>query len=111
MRNAYVALGFGQGKLELSLKSIWAIQCVAQAGNLRACVLRNSETAAVELTKREQEILRWLARGKSNSVIASILTVSPHTIDAHVRRIYAKLKVNDRTSAAIRGIGSGFIKI
>ena len=111
MRNAYVALGFGPGKLELSPKSIWAIQCVAQAGHLRACVLRNGETAAVELTKREQEILRWLARGKSNSVIASILTVSPHTIDAHVRRIYAKLKVNDRTSASIRGIGSGFIKI
>jgi DNA-binding NarL/FixJ family response regulator len=37
--------------------------------------------------------------------------VSPYTIDAHVRRIYTKLDVNDRTSAVIRGIGSGLIKI
>jgi len=111
MRNAYVALGFGPERLELSSQSIWAFQCVAQAGHLRACVLRADETAAVELSKREHEILRWLARGKSNSVIASILSVSPHTIDAHVRRIYTKLDVNDRTSAVIRGIGSGLIKI
>ena len=111
LRNAYVALGFGPERLELSPESIWAIQCVAQAGHLRACVLRKDELHKLELSKREHEILRWLARGKSNSVIASILSVSPHTIDAHVRRIYSKLNVNDRTSAVIKGIGSGLIKI
>lgn len=111
LRNAYVALGFGPERLELSPQSIWAIQCVAQAGHLRSCVLRKDEQQRPELSKREHEILRWLARGKSNSVIASILSVSPHTIDAHVRRIFAKLDVNDRTSAVIRGIGSGLLKI
>ncbi|WP_299031187.1 LuxR family transcriptional regulator [uncultured Sulfitobacter sp.] len=111
MQNAYVGLGFGEQEIDLSPQMIWAIQCVAQAGHLRACVLRAQEKPMVELSRRELEILRWVARGKSNSVIADILTLSPHTVDAHIRRIYAKLNVNDRTSAAIRGIGSGLVLI
>ncbi|MCB1402817.1 MAG: helix-turn-helix transcriptional regulator, partial [Rhodobacteraceae bacterium] len=61
------------------------------------------------LSERETEVLAWVARGKSNSAIGEILGISAHTVDAHLRRIYLKLGVFDRISAALRGIGVGLI--
>lgn len=52
------------------------------------------------LTKREAEVLSWLARGKSNRDIAAILSLSSRTVDKHVEIIFAKLNVENRTAAA-----------
>jgi LuxR family transcriptional regulator/LuxR family quorum-sensing system transcriptional regulator CciR len=51
----------------------------------------------------------WLARGKSKSVTADILEISPHTVDTTVRRIFRKLGVSDRTSAVMKAVNSGVI--
>ena len=51
----------------------------------------------------------WIARGKSYGVIADILDVSRHTVDTLVRRIFEKLGVTDRTTAAIRAVGAGIV--
>ena len=62
------------------------------------------------LTRRESEVLLWLARGKSNRDIAQILNVSYRTIDKHLEQIYPKLGVEVRTAAvamAIRALESG----
>ncbi len=61
------------------------------------------------LSRREVEVLGWVARGKSNGLIGEILGISSATVDAHLRRIYLKLGVFDRISAAVRGIGTGLI--
>jgi DNA-binding CsgD family transcriptional regulator len=50
-----------------------------------------------------------VARGKSNSDIATIMGVSAHTVDAYLRRVFLKLGTTDRVTAAIRGAGSGLI--
>jgi DNA-binding CsgD family transcriptional regulator len=50
-----------------------------------------------------------VARGKRNGLIGDILGISSNTVDAHLRRIYLKLGVFDRLSAAVRGIGIGLI--
>ena len=50
-------------------------------------------------------------RGKSNASIGEILGISAHTVDAHLRRIYLKLGVVDRLSAALRGLGFGLIRV
>ena len=63
------------------------------------------------LSAREAEVLCWVARGKSNGAIAEILGISAHTVDAHLRRIYLKLGVVDRLSAALRALGFGLIKV
>ena len=110
-RNAYVGLGFGVDYIEVSPQSIFRMQCVAQAGHLRVCALNDLANATPSLSPRETEVLEWVARGKSNTVIAEILGVSTHTIDSLLRRIYTKLDVTDRTTAAIRGIGSGLIHL
>jgi DNA-binding response OmpR family regulator/DNA-binding CsgD family transcriptional regulator len=56
--------------------------------------------AKLTLTQREAEVLLWVARGKSNRDIAEILTLSPRTVNKHLEQIYAKLGVENRTSAA-----------
>ena len=63
------------------------------------------------LSNREAEVLSWAARGKSNAAIGEILGISAHTVDAHLRRVYLKLGVFDRLSAAVRGLGFGLIAI
>jgi len=55
----------------------------------------------VTLTPREQEILRLMARGFSNREIADILSISPDTVKTHVRNIFSRLSVTDRTQAAV----------
>jgi DNA-binding NarL/FixJ family response regulator len=60
------------------------------------------------VTEREAEVLLWIARGKSNRDIAEILDLSPRTVNKHLEQIYAKLGVENRTSAAalaVRTIG------
>jgi DNA-binding CsgD family transcriptional regulator len=63
----------------------------------------------IALSDREREIMLWVMRGKSNAVIADILGISTSTVDTYMRRIFKKLKVADRTSAAMRAIAVGAI--
>ena len=52
------------------------------------------------LTAREVEVLRWIGAGKRNAEIATILGVSPRTVDKHVEHPLGKLGVETRTAAA-----------
>jgi DNA-binding CsgD family transcriptional regulator len=60
---------------------------------------QNGQTS---LTERETEILQWVARGKTNREIASILCLSPHTVRKHLEHAYEKLGVHTRTAAIAR---------
>ena len=61
------------------------------------------------LTRREREVLKWIAEGKSNSVIADILKISEATVDFHVRNIFTKLNVATRVQAGVVGMSMGLI--
>ena len=61
------------------------------------------------LTRREVEILTWIARGKSNVDIAQILGISPHTVDTYCRRVMSKLDTSSRTTAAVRASQGGLL--
>ncbi len=52
------------------------------------------------LTRRQAEVLAWLSQGKANRDIATILAISPHTVERHVEAIFAALGVQSRTAAA-----------
>jgi DNA-binding CsgD family transcriptional regulator len=52
------------------------------------------------LTRRQAEVLAWLAQGAANLEIASILAISPHTVARHVEAIFETLGVQTRTAAA-----------
>lgn len=111
LRNGYVGLGFAPGQGALPPEQVVELQCAAQLAHQTYCALTQGRVArSYDLSPREREILEWIARGKSNSVIAQILDVSPHTIDTLVRRLFDKLGVTDRTTAALKGVGAGLLQ-
>lgn len=56
------------------------------------------------LTDREREILQLLIEERSQKQIAQALTLSPHTVDTHLRNIYAKLHVHSRSGAVAKAL-------
>jgi DNA-binding CsgD family transcriptional regulator len=69
----------------------------------------SAEGSEVALTRREQEVLRLIAGGFSNKEIADILSISPDTVKTHVKNIFFKLNVRDRTQAAVWAASHKFI--
>ncbi|MDK7472557.1 response regulator transcription factor [Bacillus paranthracis] len=59
------------------------------------------------LTKREQEVLRAIAKGRSNKEIAAVLHITEQTVKTHVSNVLAKLEVDDRTQAALYAVKHG----
>jgi DNA-binding CsgD family transcriptional regulator len=56
------------------------------------------------LSEREAEVLYWVAAGKSSPVISMILGIRHDTVRAHLKRVFAKLGVENRLSAALRAL-------
>jgi DNA-binding CsgD family transcriptional regulator len=110
MRHAYVGLCFVDQHPKLSEGQIFELKSAVQLAHLRYCEMTAHQMVIRrDLSPREEQILGWIARGKSNGVIAEILGLSRHTVDTNVRRIFDKLSVTDRTSAVLRGLGQGLI--
>lgn len=62
------------------------------------------------LTPREREILRWLARGNSNKLIARNLEVTESTVKVHMQNILRKLNLGSRVQAAVYAVEHGLDK-
>jgi len=73
---------------------------------------RTSATMGAQraLTRRQIEVLTWVARGKTNAEIARILELKPKTIGKYLERIYPKLGVENRTAAASFILGANDAK-
>jgi DNA-binding CsgD family transcriptional regulator len=63
-----------------------------------------------ELTKRENEVLAWMTEGKRNAEIATILNISPRTVDRHVSAILQKLYVENRAAAIVAAMARGSLR-
>jgi two-component system, NarL family, response regulator LiaR len=59
------------------------------------------------LTAREEDVLRCLARGRSNKEIAADLFIAEKTVKTHISSILAKLRLEDRTQAAVYAVKHG----
>ncbi|MFL7812136.1 MAG: response regulator [Anaerolineales bacterium] len=63
-----------------------------------------------ELTEREMEVLKLIAKGQSNSEIADSLVISVNTVKGHVSNILSKLHLADRTQAAVYAWQQGIVR-
>jgi DNA-binding NarL/FixJ family response regulator len=61
------------------------------------------------ITTRELDVLRGVANGNSNKIIASDLNISEHTVKNHLKSILSKLNASDRTHAVMIALKRGFL--
>ena len=62
-----------------------------------------------ELSDREIEVLKLIASGKDNAVIAAELHISPKTVKNHISNILMKLQIDNRIQAAVYAVRSGIV--
>jgi DNA-binding NarL/FixJ family response regulator len=63
------------------------------------------------LTEREIEVLKLIAKGSSNKIVADRLEITEDTVKGHVRNILEKLKANDRTHAVTIALHRGYFEV
>ena len=73
--------------------------------NQLAALRHRHERTSVKLSRREIEIMRWIAAGKSDWQVGQILEISAKTVNYHVERVKRKLGVASRTQAVIAALG------
>lgn len=61
------------------------------------------------LSEREKEVLEGFAKGLSEKKLAAELSLSQHTVHAHIKNIYKKLRVNSRTEAIMKAKSKGIL--
>jgi DNA-binding NarL/FixJ family response regulator len=64
-----------------------------------------------QLTERERDVLQSLIKGRSNKEIASNLCISEDTVKSHLKTLFTKLRVRDRTGAAVEAIRHGIVHL
>lgn len=100
------------GKLINQLRRMTYLDEVGVAANsAQEAGVKYIHTDESPLTKREAEVLRLMAEGKSNRSIGEFLFISEKTVKNHVSSILQKLNVDDRTQAVICSIKNGWVTL
>lgn len=79
--------------------------------DVRARLDERATYPAPTLTPREIQVLKLVSVGKRNKEIAGVLGLSEETVPVHLKNIFAKLKVNDRTAAVTVALRRGIVHI
>jgi DNA-binding NarL/FixJ family response regulator len=83
------------------------VECVLEAAGHRTTA--RVETTPANLTERELQVLRLIARSHSNKQVADQLSITAKTVGTHVEHIYAKAGVSTRAGAALFAMEHGLL--
>jgi two-component system NarL family response regulator len=96
------------GVLEAAIRTVHAGQRLLAP---EAAARLADRMTSPQLTPREVAVLELVAKGKSNKEIGVMLTLAEGTVKTHLKRIYEKLGVGDRTEAALVGVQRGIVSL
>ena len=106
---AYFGLATMVAEVVMTPEAKRGLLSVCHQTHLGYLKLQDADTDTRDLSPREAEVMHWVALGKSNTAIAEILGIASATVDTLMRRIFDKLGVSNRTTAALKAHGSGMI--
>jgi NarL family two-component system response regulator LiaR len=114
--SSYLLKDISREGLVESIRAVYRGEAVLHPEVMRKLIgqvtrqFKNEKSADVpQLTAREVEVIRLVARGKSNREIADSLVISEKTAKAHISNILGKLGVDDRTQMAVYAIKNGLV--
>ena len=101
LKQSLLLVMLGEKVLPTDLVSILVDGCELRIPN-------NGEAIAADLSPREKLILRCLAHGHPNKVIANELNITEGTVKVHIKAVFKKIRARNRTEAAIWALNHGF---
>jgi DNA-binding NarL/FixJ family response regulator len=110
--SAYHQLGDRDGaqlEFDAAHELFESLGAAPDAARVTALTTVSPATSSGGLTGREVEVLRLVARGRSNKAIAADLGLSPKTVGHHVQHVYAKAGVSTRAAAALFAVEHGLL--
>lgn len=105
---SYLLKDTPEDELSATIRAVHAGNC-SLPGKVAERLAARQQRA--DLSQRETEVLSLLVKGRSNKEISANLFISEDTVKAHLKTLFAKLNVNDRTDAAISAVRHGIVHL
>ncbi|TAK98264.1 MAG: response regulator transcription factor [Verrucomicrobia bacterium] len=105
---SYLLKDTPEDKIAATIRAVHAGEQVLPHGMAQRLADRQKRA---NLSEREMEVLQHLIKGRSNKEIGASLFLSEDTVKAHLKSLFSKLKVQDRTEAAISAIRQGIVHL
>jgi two-component system NarL family response regulator len=105
---SYLLKGMSKDEIAGTIRAVYAGQQTLPADVARRLAERRQRA---ELTPREVDVLHLLTEGRSNKEIAAALFIAEDTVKGHLKTLFAKLGVQDRTEAAISAVRHGIVHL
>ena len=109
--DGYILANIDSEDIDYAVKQIYRGKKYFDADLIENYLSKSGQEYIEELTKREQEILVCIAKGKSNLEISKDLYITEHTVKKHTSNIFTKLNVKDRMQAALYAYDRGIVGI
>lgn len=113
-RSQYLSQAIAVTAVTTGSKSMTEHQCILLEillPHLNEILIRQGFSTAPQLSARESEVLSWATAGKSNWEVARILNISERTVKFHLRNIYRKLEVANRSHAVAEALRLGVVNL